>query len=110
MIKRQLLAVLVSICFMLPANAADVPDYYPKLFMVFGILHDINTSEGMVTIDDFRLHMASNLRVYTPTTQFGTVHQLRQGMQVGARPNRQGVIREIWVLPDGYLKLPKSRS
>jgi len=108
--KRLLLAVLVSFSFMLPVNAADVPDYYPKIFMVFGILHDINTSEASVTIDDFRLHMTSGVRVYTPTTQYGTVRQLKKGMQVGARPDRQGVIREIWVLPDGYLKLPQSRS
>jgi len=109
MIKRTLLVLLLSCGFIAPSGAAEVPEYYPKIFMVFGTLHNINISNGSVTIDDFRLRMANNLRVYTTTTQFGTVQLLQEGMQIGARPDRQGVVKELWVLPKDYLKLSRTR-
>jgi len=109
MIKRTLLALLLCCGFMAPLSATEVPDYYPKLFMVFGTLHNINISDGSLTIDDFRLRMTNNLRVYTTTTQFGTVQLLQEGMLLGARPDHQGIVKELWVLPKDYFKPSRTR-
>jgi len=109
MTKRTLFTLLLSCCLMAPLSATETPDYYPELFMVFGTLHNINIRDGSVTIDDFRLRMADNVRVYTPTTQFGTVQLLQEGMQLGARPDRQGIVKQLWVLPKDYLKPSRTR-
>lgn len=86
-------------------TARGLPEYYPEYFDQWGTLNGVNTQDDFIVIDDISTPLASDLKIHTPATQFGTLHSLRQGMKVGIT-FRSGASRrmvsDIWVLPAGY--------
>lgn len=85
-------------------NATSLPDYYPANFTLNGTLDRIDKRKGILVINDHGIRISARLRVYTPNTQYGTIHTLQAGQHVAIRtsPSRNIMITEIWVLPKNY--------
>lgn len=85
--------------------APGLPEYYPEDFAQVGNLVGVNTQDNFIVVDDVSTLLASDLKVHTPATQFGTLRSLHPGMKVGITL-REGASRrtvsDVWVLPAGY--------
>lgn len=100
--KELFLIALVTCVVSWPLQAGQLPDYYPGLFSVMGTLERLATNEGVVVIADQEVRLQGRVIVHTPDTRYGTLNLLHKGMQVGANPDRNGNIQEIWVLPADF--------
>lgn len=102
-----LIAILLCLGLLsLPALAETLPDYYPESFDRWGVINRIDTDNNVLVIDDSTVPFSTGLRVYTPTTRFGTVQSLQPGMRIGFGTSGSravgGTVSEVWVLPDDY--------
>lgn len=97
-------STLLILCTMSFAAWADkLPDYYPPAFYIWGKISTLDTDKGSMTIDDRSVRLDPKARVYTSSSRFGTVSNLRVGMVVGIyRRNHRESASEVWVLPDDY--------
>jgi hypothetical protein len=86
-----------------------LPDYYPSRFDQKGILQKLNSRGYRLIINATAYTLAPNVRVHTLETQFGTIHSLCENLPIGfnlrSNVNGKRKITEIWVLPNGAVKL-----
>ena len=99
---KKYLSILLAVFISLPLWADGLPDYYPGLFSVMGTLDGISPGAHTVVIQDQELRLQGQVMVHTTDTRYGTLNILRNGMYVGANPDRHGNISEIWVLPADF--------
>jgi len=86
--------------------AANLPTYYPPAFRVWGVMDRVDIEGGTAVINDTQMTFSGNVHVYTPNSQFASVHALTPGSKVGIIMSGGGngppTITDIWVLPDDY--------
>jgi hypothetical protein len=105
---KRLYAVLIGLtCLVMTAGtvaAADkLPAKYPEYFHDAGAIDGVDMESGIVIINDRARPISMNVRVHTPSTQFGSYRSLKKGQTVGFHVTAgAGTIDEIWVLPKGY--------
>ena len=105
---KRLYAVITGLtCIAMTAGiaaAADsLPAKYPEYFNHAGTIDDVDMERGGVIINDRARPISTNVRVHTPSTQFGSYRSLKKGQTVGFHVTPgAGTIDEIWVLPKGY--------
>ncbi len=96
-------SMLVLSLFMLPAQARDLPDYYPPTFQWMGTLNGLDLGKNLIVIRDVVFPLADEVAVYTPRSRFATLRSLRKGMKLGCKVdvNEKGteVISAIWIFP-----------
>lgn len=81
-----------------------LPEYYPDSYEMIGPLIGINHQEHYIVILDFALPLDPAARVYTPSTRFGTMDQLRPGLLIGvSRAHRGDPVSDIWILPPDFM-------
>jgi hypothetical protein len=89
-------------------QAAGLPHYYPGSFDQRGVITSAGSGELYVNARRYRLD--PNVRIHSLDTQFASRRALQGGTEIGfsTDPGKQGVgkITEIWLLPDGTVKLP----
>lgn len=108
MIKRTLITMLFILGFTMPVTASEIPGYYHPDYSIQGTLARVSAREGIIVVNDRSLTLSQNLRVYTPSTQFGTVQLLRAGMRIGTDLDQSNTIREIWILPQDFKPNPQT--
>lgn len=98
----SLLLCLVAISFTASA-ATTLPDYYPKGFLTWGKIVRLDLDHHVAIVRDKKIKFTPQARVYTFSTQYGTVSQLQEGMTIGVKmKSRQTAVADIWVLPEDY--------
>jgi hypothetical protein len=89
-------------------QAAGLPHYYPSSFDRQGVISGMGGGELFVNARRYQLD--PNVRVHSLATEFASRGALKGGAEIGftTAPGKQGVgkITEIWLLPDGTVKLP----
>lgn len=100
-------ALLLLLSLALPATAATLPEYYPESFDRSGVINRVDVDNRVIVIDDSKVQLSLNLKVYTPTTRFATIRSLKPGMRIGfgttgSRAAHNSAVPELWVLPDDY--------
>lgn len=100
-------AVLYLLGPTLPAAASSLPAYYPESFDRWGVVNQVDSDNRTLVVSDIKVPLSLNLKVYTPTTRFGTIQSLQPGMKIGfgttgSRAVRSGAVSELWVLPNDY--------
>jgi hypothetical protein len=89
-------------------QATGLPPYYPGSFDRQGVISAAGGSEILVNAKRYQLD--PNVRVHSLTTEFASRRALQGGTEIGfstsAGKNDVERITEIWVLPDGTVRLP----
>jgi hypothetical protein len=108
---KPIATVLSSLLLLVTAasvQAQSLPHYYPNSFDRQGIITSTGSSEIFVSAQRYQLD--ANVRVHSLATEFASRRLLRGGAEIGFTTARgkKGVtkITEIWLLPDGTVKLP----
>ena len=90
------------------AQAAGLPHYYPSSFDRQGVISGMGS--GGLYVNARRYQLDPNVRIHSLDTQFASRRALQGGTEIGfsTSPDRKGIdkITEIWLLPDGTVKLP----
>jgi|GEM_PF-1363355 len=101
--NRIILTLLGLLLVSLPAAAGSLPDYYPEGFQSWGKLNRLDTERSYIVINDEALRLASQVKVYTSDSRFGTLNILHNGMTVGVQVRgNNSIVTEVWVLPADY--------
>lgn len=92
------------------AQAADLPDGYPRAYDLGGTLEAVDTGKLMLTVSDLQVRVSSATRVHTPQGGNSYLGSLRKGQTVGVQFIDPGssspTASDIWVLPGAQHLLP----
>lgn len=86
-----------------PVVAQGLPSYYPSEgFQRTGLVDGIYADENRIVINDIPYQYSTSVVVHSLSSYRAPLSRVTTGTRVGYKMTREGVIIELWLLPDNY--------